>query len=133
MPKKRKILWFSRHQPTAEQIAEIRERFPGFEIDIDFGIELGSRNLNNRQDLENVLAEIGRLKPQAIYGVFPTPILAKMHSFEVGMHFMASCKGLPYVPCFAAWNVNRAPEGERPAFQHKIFLLIGRLPLKKEW
>lgn len=111
-----KIIWFSRHQIADSQMMEIKDRH-GIDVEIiNFGKE-ASVNLNTDDDadklMDDFLHTLMAKEIAGIYGVFPTPI----QSF-ISRNFTG-------VPCFAAWNVQRSVEGEKPTFVHKKFCRVG--------
>lgn len=103
-------LWFSRHQPTAEQLADAERR--GFQITgIEAGIIEGSRSLETTADVWSVdgalRAAMKALNTGTVFGVFPAPL----RSFWLASHS-------PVVG-FESWNVQRTAEGGKPTFSHK--------------
>lgn len=123
----RKAVWFSRHQPTADQIEDALSL--GFAIEaIEMGIALGSRDIQTMEDLGEVLSELRALVDktgaEAVFGVFPAPVASSL--------YMELCSFRPEsrrVPLYAAWNVSRTPEGGKPTFQHKCWMEVGQLRL----
>lgn len=120
-----KALWFSRHAPTSAQLAEIQEM--GYElVEIERGKRLGMIDLTEHEHVNEILNELYVLQDEtqakAVFGVFPTPLLHVMHSLS---------KDQPYeaynLICYAAWNVMRNIEGQKPTFQHKCWQEIGYL------
>ena len=122
------VIWFSRHQPTPEQLAEIASEGNAL-VDLGEGIALGSRSIDSEEDRNEVIMRIRELarkhSASAIYGVFPAPVLGVMCSNYVGVSYDDTPgRGLH---CFSAWNVTRSIDGEKPSFSHKKFLFIGML------
>lgn len=118
---KMNAIWFSRHRPTAAQLAEIGEM--GFSlVALDEGLRLGAVNLADDAMLESTLAQLGALaranKADAVFGVFPAPIQERLVDGAV--------TGVG-APCYASWNVQRSVEGGKPAFEHKRFCAAGLL------
>jgi hypothetical protein len=112
-------VWFSRHQPTAEQIADASAI--GFEIvSIEAGRVLGAVDLATDDDVDRVIGEIhaeaDRLGAVAVFGVAAVPFLAQM---EIGKNSR--------LPFYGAWNVTRSVEGGKPVFSHKRWQCIGRI------
>jgi hypothetical protein len=108
-------IWFSRHQPSPSQLEEISL---GYQLaDLEEGMALGGRSLDSHADVARVLRDlqtlIERHEASAVFGVFPTPLLGEFVDCQEG------------TPFFASWNVNRAPEGQKPQFTHKKWVLIG--------
>lgn len=120
-------IWFSRHNPSAEQLAEIAGEGNAL-VAIEEGIALGSRNINSEDDLDDVVRHIRALARKhsawTIYGVFPVPVLGVMCSYVGVSYDDTPGRGLH---CFSAWNVTRSNDGEKPSFSHKKFLFIGML------
>jgi len=114
-------VWFSRHRPTASQLAEINDM--GFSlVALDEGLRLGAVNLADDATLENTLAQLETLvrdnKADAVFGVFPAPIQERLVSgTAIGVG----------TPCCASWNVQRSVEGGKPTFEHKRFCAVGLL------
>lgn len=123
---KYKALWFSRHQPTEEQIKEI-QGWNGSELIVDpRATELASKELVTEEDafsaLKQLLEIAEEISADAIVGVIPTPI--RWAIFWVN-------EITPYptteTPIYEAWNVMRpAPDGKR-TFAHKCFLKTGEI------
>lgn len=110
-------LWFSRHPMTGEQRQEISDRF-GDPAIID-AADLAARNINSAGDLREVVSGVESLvrahNVGAIFGVLAAPVAAEAFQSE----------GDESVALFAAWNVNRTPDGERPTFRHAGFVRVG--------
>lgn len=122
---KKNAIWFSRHKPTAEQLREI-EAIPYQLVGIEEGMALGARALTSDEDVKAVMDGIAQQlvahKAEAIFGVFPTPILAWWDEGAEQARYMES--SVPRYPCFAAWNVQRSEEGKPPTFCHKKWLQV---------
>jgi hypothetical protein len=108
----RNAIWFSRHQTTAEQIADAESI--GFSISgVARGMELGAISLTSVQDVEYVNNELHNLchdcRAIAIFGVIPVPLRA---------YWLAHRKSCP-ARVWEAWNVQRTVEGGKPTFAHK--------------
>lgn len=112
-------IWFSRHEPTPVQLAEIESL--GFTlVAIPAGQILGSRSLENDKDVEDLITDIHLLawenSADAYFGVWPAPIQARISAEPHGY------------PCYAAWNVTRTPDGGgKPTFRHHRWCLVGTL------
>jgi len=129
-----KAIWFSRHNPTPEQFEDAKRL--GFElIAIPSGMGLGAMSLNDNGDTKAVVSALLGLcvdsGAQALFGVFPTPILCQIHrtaqdAVQRGQNTPQG-EGIGDVLCFASWNVQRSLEGGKPTFQHKAWLPIGCL------
>ena len=117
----KKALWFSRHQPTAEQLAEIAKL--GFElVQTDELTRMASASLETEQqamDLLSVFYHWRSIGTSAVFGVFATPV----------QNFLYLCEGsgLGQLEFYSAWNIQRTPPGGKPTFQHKKFVLVGSI------
>ena len=114
-------IWFSRHRPTATQLAEIEEK--GFSlVALEEGMRLGAVDLADDATLEITFAQLEALaadnKADAVFGVFPAPIQERLAGDTFG--------GVG-APCYASWNVQRSVEGGKPTFEHKRFCRVGLL------
>lgn len=122
-------IWFSRHTPTAEQLNEIADMGLNL-VCINEGVALGSVNLNTAEDSRSAIAQLIELytreNARAIFGVFPTPILAAMYDTAEMAVLRGDWRGRDVI-CFASWNVQRSADGGKPTFHHKQFSVIGRL------
>ena len=118
-------IWFSRHKPTAEQLQEIAARSYQL-VGIEEGMALGARALTSDEDVEDIMDSIAKQlvahKAEAIFGVFPTPILAWWDLGAEQAHFLGS--NVPRYPCYASWNVQRSEEGKPPTFVHKEWMQV---------
>lgn len=130
----KKAIWFSRHNPTKEQIADAE--WIGYRIEgIELGQKLGAIELKNNYDVRAVVTDLLALLPKfeakAIFGVPPTPIVrlfahTALDAVERGKFFITlNDSSIWDVPFYAAWNVQRSVEGEGPAFSHKEWCLVG--------
>ncbi len=118
----KKAVWFSRHTISNEQRAEITAR--GYQLVAEAeGKTLGSVALRDEEDVRIVLNGLRSLGVDAIFGVFAAPIQAALSV----MGQSADDEDMGWMPVFAAWNVNRAAEGERPQFSHRKFVRVGTL------
>lgn len=112
-------IWFSRHQPTESQLAEISAM--GYTlVALPLGIELGSENIESIGHANRLVCELVALcydnNATAVFGVFATPMLGIMYA-----------RTSESIPCFAAFNVSRSIEGQKPTFEHKQWIQIGNL------
>ena len=118
-------IWFSRHAPTEAQLQEIAARSYHL-VGVAEGMALGARALTSGEDVEDVVAGIAKQlvahKAEAIFGVFPTPILAWWDLGAEQAHFLGS--NVPRYPCYASWNVQRSEEGKAPTFVHKVWMQV---------
>jgi hypothetical protein len=122
---KKKAIWFSRHAPTAEQLQEIAAG-PYQLVGIEEGRALGARALTSDKDVAAVMDGIAKnlvaFEAEAIFGVFPTPILAQWDLAAAQAQFMGY--SVPRYPCFASWNSQRSEEGKPPTFVHKRWMQV---------
>lgn len=128
-------IWFSRHQPTAEQIADASAM--GFAIvAIDTGKKLGAVDIRDTEDVKavvsGVLSQVAEHKAQAIFGVPSAPILAQLartaaDAVQRGELALVDGQENGDVPFFAAWNISRSAEGGKPTFAHQAWCLVGHL------
>ena len=128
-------IWFSRHQPTADQVADA-ERL-GYTITaIDPGNTLGAMELKDNGDVKSVVSGVLSLvaehKAQAIFGVPAAPMLAQFartvaDAVQRGALTAPDGQENGDVPFFAAWNVQRSTEGGKPTFAHREWVLAGHL------
>ena len=114
-------IWFSRHQPTESQLAEINAMGHAL-VALNLGIELGSENIESIGHANRLVCELVALCHDndaiAVFGVFPTPMLGLMY---------ARSGANVHIPCFAAFNISRSIEGQKPSFEHKQWIQIGAL------
>ena len=126
MPTKNAV-WFSRHTPTKDQREDLRER--GFTlVGVEEGMTLGALNLDNDDGVRAVTQRLSKLCAETsahlIVGVFPTPLLGVLHRIAEGAVWSGRWPK-PAIPCWAAWNVARSQEGEKPTFEHRQFVQVG--------
>ena len=112
-----KAIWLSRHQPTADQLSEIRNM--GFEIvELEKGIELGKVNIQTEQELAQLAEQVHELSNDSyamvIFGVFPPPLMEAVRH-QAGRRDM-----------YSSWNVQRSDEGGAPTFTHLRFCKVGK-------
>ena len=122
-------LWFSRHQPSAEQLGEIATK--GFTlVDVESGVALGARSIESGDDcraiVESLLALKAKHSAKAVFGVFPTPILGWAFRDAEQAILLGDWSRSP-ISLWAAWNVTRTPEGGKPTFCHKTWQTVGVL------
>lgn len=124
---KKNAIWFSRHQPTAAQLAECEQR--GWQVaGLDEGIKLGAMNLLDDGDVHAVGAALLALAQEhsaaAIIGVWTAPMMELLARTAQDAVQLGEWGG---VECYAAWNVSRPTEGGKPVFEHRRFCAVGRL------
>jgi hypothetical protein len=124
----KKAIWFSRHAPSAAQVAEVAAM--GFEIAAqDDGFRLGAMNLADDGDLNAVLSALLGLAAEhgaeACFGVFAAPVQECLHR-TANDAVQAGEWGKP-LTCYAAWNVHRSTDGGKPTFAHRRFCCVGAL------
>lgn len=99
------------------------------------GTALGSLDLRDNGDVlacvSGLLGHCAEAGAVAIFGVFAAPILAQLARTSEDIRVRGECvepnDGRGDYPCFAAWNVMRSVEGEKPTFAHRQWMGIGRL------
>jgi|BioPla2DNA2_1021312.scaffolds.fasta_scaffold34125_4 hypothetical protein len=126
---KRNAIWFSRHQPTVAQLAEISAM--GWQLcKLEDGLRLGAMNLQDDGDVHDVgyalLALAAKAEADAIIGVWTAPMQEVLARTAQDCVQLGEWRG---VPCYAAWNTSRAQEGGKPVFEHRRFCCVGRLHL----
>lgn len=105
-----KAIWFSRHQPTTEQIESAAKL--GFEItNISEGLEAGSQIIKEEAD---IFAAANFCCGQYVFGVFPVPLRS----------VWCDIPGMAPKEAFEAWNVARPVEGGKPTFEHKCWCRV---------
>lgn len=118
-------VWFSRHAPTAAQIADIRVLGHHL-VEVQTGMDLGQMAINTFADRDAMMVALRELVvrngAEAIFGVAPTPILSVMLR-----QVLASRRTVPF---YAAWNVSRSVEGGKPSFDHFIFEEVGEFKVE---
>lgn len=125
---KKRALWFSRHAPTAAQVAGIAAM--GYEIAaLDDGIRLGAMNLADDGDLKAVLSALLGLAAQheaeVCFGVFAAPVQECLH--RTANDAVQAGDWGSALTCYAAWNVMRSADGGKPTFEHRRFCCVGAL------
>ena len=121
-------IWFSRHNPTDEQVADLAATGIALER-IPEGIALGSTTLTD-ENSEAVIRQLVTLAKASgarrVYGVFSTHIMAK--AFDLAMRCVANGDCYPgLITLFAAYNAARTPEGGVATFQHGGWKAVGVL------
>jgi hypothetical protein len=114
----KKAKWFSRHSPTRRQLDEIE--CMGFNLvtqEISRGMLFGAINITSAEEVNLIVYELTNFGHQAVFGVFPPPILEGF--FKSGVS-----DGSDRVKIFSSWNVLRSQEGEKPTFEHKCWVRI---------
>ena len=115
----KKAIWFSRHQPTAKQLAEIAKL--GFElVQTNELTRMAGKSLKTQQQVADLLSVFYHWRnsgTSAVFGVFATPVQSLLYLYEGS--------GLVQLKFYSAWNVKRTPPGGKPTFQHKKFVLVG--------
>lgn len=116
-----KAVWFSRHSMTEAQAEEIASA--GYEIFEDAKIAaFAAMNIKSEEDLMEVIKYMQLLKNsgvQRFYGVFPPAIRSALLAWTG--RFMGNTLEL-----WESWNINRSPDGGKPSFEHKKFVLTFR-------
>lgn len=125
-----KAIWFSRHQPTAEQVTSAA--YMGYAIVVDPHVTaMAGRSLETNEDLAEVMATLAAHcrwdvvdSAQAVFGVFSTPVQGALYNNTVEYYGEGNYIGCP---CFASWNITRTPEGGKPIFTHYKWVEVGRV------
>jgi hypothetical protein len=124
----KKAVWFSRHAPSAAQLAEIAAM--GYEIAAqEDGLRLGAMNLADDGDLNAVLTALMGLAAthgaEACFGVFAAPVQECLH--RTANDAVQAGEWGRVLTCYAAWNVQRSQDGGKPTFEHRRFCCVGAL------
>lgn len=124
----KRAIWFSRHAPSAAQVAEIAAM--GYEIAaMEDGLRLGATNLADDGDVDAVLTALLGLAAQhdagACFGVFAAPVQECL-ACTANDAVQAGEWGR-VLTCYAAWNVQRSADGGKPTFEHRRFCCVGAL------
>ena len=115
-------LWFSRHQPTAEQLADAAAM--GYTLTVEAeATALASAVLETETEVLGVInfLEYAASRHGAIFGVFAAPIQSIL-AVATSNQWNGEC-----IPCYAAWNVQRSVDGGKPTFSHKKFVKVGQI------
>lgn len=116
-----KCIWFSRHSMTEAQAEEIASA--GYEIVEDVKTaEMAKQNLASDEEVMDVIKYMQLLKNsgvQRFYGVFPAVLRSALMAWS-GMF------GGNTLELWESWNVQRSPDGGKPTFEHKKFVLTFR-------
>jgi hypothetical protein len=125
---KDKVLWFSRHEITAAQVADLESL--RYEVVTDAkATALASQNLTltNYQHVSAQLMAIAKeMECHTIAGVFPTLILKE--AWDQTRFFVHRSGTLGEgITLLAAHNETRSAEGGKPTFVHGGFFSVGLL------
>ena len=117
-----KCIWFSRHDMTEAQAAEIAAA--GYEVYKDaFVAKMATANMTSDEEVMEVITYIYLLRDRAgirrFYGVFPPVLRSALLTWR------EKFGGLP-IELWEAWNIQRSPDGGKPSFEHKKFVLTFR-------
>lgn len=117
-----KCVWFSRHEITAEQAAEIAAA--GYEVLKDCKLtELAGMNMTSDEEVMETIKYMMLLRDrsgvQRFYGVFPPALRSALLAW-------AGMFGGNTIELWEAWNIQRSPDGGKPSFEHKKFVLTFR-------
>ena len=109
----------------------------GFEITaIEPGKTLGAVDIRDNGDVKavvsGVLAQVAEHKAAAIFGVPSAPILAQIARTATEAVLRQGFRKPDGgengdVPFYAAWNVQRSVEGQKPTFAHRSWEYIGHM------
>lgn len=121
-------IWISRHAATQAQVLEIYH-YANNIVAADAGLELGGRSINSDEDLAKYMRDLRALikehRIEAVFGVIPTPVLGRL--FRAASVSIMNGDWTAPVPVYAAWNIQRSPEGGKPTFEHHSFVCVGCL------
>lgn len=117
-----KAVWFSRHAITSEQAEEIASA--GYEIYKDsFVARMATANMTSDEEVMEVIMYMQLLKDRAgirrFYGVFPPALRSALLAWTGKF-------GGNTIELWEAWNIQRSPDGGKPTFEHKKFVLTFR-------
>lgn len=116
-------LWFSRHNPTTEQLADAK-RLGWSIVFIEQGKALGSIEISGREDVSRIVGELREaaklIGATAIFGVWPVDF----------QHFFCRNRDFRAMECWAAGNLRRSVEGQAPTFVHREWLPVGFLGIR---
>lgn len=115
----KKCIWFSRHALTEEQAAEIAAA--GYEVIADaFASKMATANMTSDEEVMGVIMYMQLLRDRVgvrrFYGVFPPILRAALLTWREKLG------GAP-IELWEAWNIQRSPDGGKPTFEHKKFVL----------
>jgi hypothetical protein len=125
-------IWFSRHNPTQDQLAQIEAM--GLKLCQPMGLG-AEKALENKEDVRATLALLSaaarELKADYVFGVFPPALrsIADRRSTTAVSAGDYCHRGLEMME---AWNAMRSPEGGKPTFIHLKWVGTGALPVFKE-
>jgi len=124
----KKALWFSRHAPSAAQLAEVAAMGCAIAAQED-GLRLGAMNLADDGDVNAVLTALLGLAvehgAEACFGVFAAPVQECLH--RTANDAVQEGEWPKALTCYAAWNVQRSTDGGTPTFEHRRFCCVGAL------
>jgi hypothetical protein len=125
----RPAIWFSRHDPTVEQVADV-EANGNTLVAIEDGKRLGAISIETDEDLHRVIGDLIALarthEAYVIYGVFPVPMSEQLLRNDAAS-YNDDDHDYDYLTCKASWNVMRSVEGGKPTFKHKQWVYVGCL------
>ena len=122
-------VWFSRHEPSAAQIAELAESRTTL-VAVAEGMALGAMSINTEEDYLLIVSQLKMLvskhKADSVTGVFTTDFL------EDSINYLHNCvaRGDFFPGSFSlvgTKNAMRPVEGGRPAYEHRGFGTVGIL------
>lgn len=117
-----KCIWFSRHAMTEAQAAEIAAA--GYQVIEDAKVStMAMANMTSDEEVRETIMYMQQLLRnsgvQRFYGVFPPAIRSALLAWT-GM-FSGNT-----IELWESWNINRSPDGGKPTFEHKKFVLTFR-------
>lgn len=115
---KSKAIWFSRHDITDDQAAEIAAA--GYEVITDGNLKgFAVKNMTSDEEVMEIVMYMMLLRNGGIrrfYGVFPPALRALL------LKLKEKLGGGP-IELWESWNIQRSPDGGKPTFEHKKFVL----------
>lgn len=118
----KKCIWFSRHSMTEAQAEEIAAA--GYEVIEDSNLKgFAGKNMTSDEEVIDVIMRFQLLRDmegvKRFYGVFPPALRSSLLTWREKLG------GAP-IELWESWNIQRSPEGGKPTFEHKKFVLTFR-------
>ena len=116
---KSKAIGFSRHDITDGQSAEIAAA--GYEVITDGNLKgFAVKNMTSDEEVMDVICRIQLIHDNGgirrFYGVFPPALRSALITWREKLG------GAP-IELWESWNIQRSPDGGKPTFEHKKFVL----------
>lgn len=122
----KKVMWFSQHEPTNDQLKEMIGKKWEITTNIEKGISLGKVIMETEADVFSVGHAILDLceeeKINLIIGVFSAPMQQAIFNTACDAVSRGGWDGA--IPCWSAWNIRR---GSKEGFKHQKFIPVGAL------